>query len=220
MAAELLFPKLVIFGASGPTGRHLVQNALTKGHFVSAVVRSPDKFDISHEKLEVLKGDVFDSESLNPILQGKDAVLSCLGAHGTSVFKHTTLYSESMKSISAAMERNKVERLVCVTSWGTRKEPGNPKIMEYLLKPLIMAGFIHDMALMERMLMETKLNYTVVRPPELKNGPAKGDYAVQEGQIVPNASWSIPRADVAEFMLSSLNTQEWDRKCVAIGRKS
>lgn len=175
---------------------------------------------VSHEKLEVIKGDVFDSESLNPILQGKDAVLSCLGAHGTSVFKHTTLYSESMKSISAAMERNKVERLVCVTSWGTRKEPGNPKIMEYLLKPLIMAGFIHDMALMERMLMETKLNYTVVRPPELKNGPAKGDYAVQEGQIVPNASWSIPRADVAEFMLSSLNTQEWDRKCVAIGRKS
>ena len=46
MAAELLFPKLVIFGASGPTGRHLVQQALNKGHLVSAVVRSPDKFDI------------------------------------------------------------------------------------------------------------------------------------------------------------------------------
>ena len=58
-----------------------------------------------HEKLEVIKGDVFDSESLVPVLEGKDAVLSCLGAHGTSVFKHTTLYSESMKSISAAMEK-------------------------------------------------------------------------------------------------------------------
>lgn len=58
-----------------------------------------------HEKLEVVKGDVFDSESLVPVLEGKDAVLSCLGAHGTSVFKHTTLYSESMKSISAAMEK-------------------------------------------------------------------------------------------------------------------
>ncbi|XP_058968375.1 flavin reductase (NADPH) [Pocillopora verrucosa] len=220
MAAELLFPKLVIFGASGPTGRHLVQQALNKGHLISAVVRSPDKFDIRHEKLEVIKGDVFDSESLNPILQDKDAVLSCLGAHGTSVFKHTTLYSESMKSISAAMERSNVDRLVCVTSWGTQKEPGNPKLMEYLLKPLMMAGFIHDMALMERMLMETKLNYTVVRPPGLKNGPAKGDYSVQEGQIVPNTSWFIPRADVADFMLSSLNTPEWDRKCVAIGSKS
>lgn len=63
-----------------------------------------------------------------------------------------------------------MDRLVCVTSWGTQKEPGNPKLMEYLLKPLMMAGFIHDMALMERMLMKTKLNYTVVRPPGLKNG--------------------------------------------------
>ena len=52
------------------------------------------------------------------------------------------------------------------------------------------------------------------------SGPAKGDYSVQEGQIVPNTSWFIPRADVADFMLSSLNTPEWDRKCVAIGSKS
>jgi len=58
-----------------------------------------------HEKLEVIKGDVFNTESLVPILEGKDAVLSCLGAHGTSVFKHTTLYSESMKAISSAMEK-------------------------------------------------------------------------------------------------------------------
>ncbi|XP_022784844.1 uncharacterized protein LOC111325299 isoform X3 [Stylophora pistillata] len=154
---------------------------------------------VSHEKLEVLKGDVFDSESLNPILQGKDAVLSCLGAHGTSVFKHTTLYSESMKSISAAMERNKVERLVCVTSWGTRKEPGNPKIMEYLLKPLIMAGFIHDMALMERMLMETKLNYTVVRLKEItqckKGRLSRTRHGLYQEPMLPNSCYRrlIPR---------------------------
>ena len=58
-----------------------------------------------HEKLEVIKGDVFNAESLLPILEGKDAVLSCLGAHGTSVFKRTTLYSESAKAISSAMEK-------------------------------------------------------------------------------------------------------------------
>ena len=57
-----------------------------------------------------------------------------------------------------------------MSSWGTQKEPGNPKLIEWFLKPLIMAGFIHDMALMEKILMETKLNYTVVRPPGLTNG--------------------------------------------------
>ena len=58
-----------------------------------------------HEKLDIIKGDIFNSESLVPVLEGKDAVLSCLGAHGTSVFRHTTLYSESMKSIMSAMEK-------------------------------------------------------------------------------------------------------------------
>ena len=58
---------------------------------------------------------------------------------------------------------------MCVTSWCTRKEAGNPKTVEWLLKPVAMAGFIHDMALMESILMESGLCYTVVRPPGLNN---------------------------------------------------
>ena len=66
--------------------------------------------------------------------------------------------------------RTNLNRLVCVTSWSTQKEPGNPKLIEWFFKPLVMAGFIHDMALMENLLMESKLCYTVVRPPGLSNG--------------------------------------------------
>ena len=66
--------------------------------------------------------------------------------------------------------RSNLQRIVCVTSWGTRKEPGSPKLIEWFLKPIVMAGFIHDMALMESILMESKLCYTVVRPPGLNNG--------------------------------------------------
>ena len=65
--------------------------------------------------------------------------------------------------------RSKLQRIVCVTSWCTRKEAGNPKTVEWLLKPVAMAGFIHDMALMESILMESGLCYTVVRPPILNN---------------------------------------------------
>ena len=65
--------------------------------------------------------------------------------------------------------RSKLQRIVCVTSWCTRKEAGNPKTVEWLLKPVAMAGFIHDMALMESILMESGLCYTVVRPPGLNN---------------------------------------------------
>jgi len=125
-----------------------------------------------------------------------------------------------MKAIASAMEKTNLNRLVCVTSWSTQKEPGSPKLMEWFLKPLLMAGFIHDMALMENLLLESKLCYTVVRPPGLSNDPAKSDYKVMEGQFVPGAPMFIPRADVADFMLSSLDTHDWDRKCVAIGKKA
>lgn len=220
MAAELPFPKLVVFGASGPMGRLVVQQALQKGHLVCAVVRSPEKFDIKHEKLQVIKGDVFNSEALVPVLEGKDAVVSCLGAHGTSVFKHTKLYSETMTSIISAMAKTNLQRIVCVTSWCTRKEPGSPKLLEWFLKPIAMAGFIHDMALMENILMESNLAYTVVRPPGLSNDPAKANYSVVEGQFVPDAAWFIPRADVADFIVTSLQKRDWDGKCMAIGRKA
>ncbi|XP_068690388.1 flavin reductase (NADPH)-like [Montipora foliosa] len=220
MAAELLFPKLVIFGASGPMGLLVVQQALQKGHLVYAVVRSPEKFNIKHENLDVIKGDVFNSESLVPVLEGKDAVVSCLGVHGSSLFRPTKLYSETMRSITSAMERSNLQRIVSVTSWATRKVPGNPKLIEWFLKPITMAGFIHDMAAMESILENSNLCYTVVRPPILNNDPSKGDYSVVDGQVVPGASWFIPRADVADFIVASLQKRDWDRKCMAIGRKT
>ena len=63
-----------------------------------------------------------------------------------------------------------MQRIVCVTSWGTRKAPGIPKLLDWFFKPIFAAGFIHDMALMESILMESNLSYTVVRPPGLNNG--------------------------------------------------
>lgn len=75
-----------------------------------------------------------------------------------------------LTSCIVASFRTNLNRFVCVTSWSTRREPGSPKLIEWFLKPLLMSGFIHDMALMENLLMESKLCYTVVRPPGLSNG--------------------------------------------------
>lgn len=75
-----------------------------------------------------------------------------------------------LRSCIVASFRTNLNRFVCVTSWSTQREPGSPKLIEWFLKPLLMSGFIHDMALMENLLMESKLCYTVVRPPGLSNG--------------------------------------------------
>ncbi|KAJ7378482.1 hypothetical protein OS493_023017 [Desmophyllum pertusum] len=85
--AGLLFPKLVVFGASGQTGHQVVLQALTKGYSVTAVVRNPEKFYIKQENLEVIQGDVFDPESTSAILKGKNAVISCLGFQDGTFFR-------------------------------------------------------------------------------------------------------------------------------------
>ncbi|KAJ7378483.1 hypothetical protein OS493_023018 [Desmophyllum pertusum] len=217
-AADLLFPKLVVFGASGPTGRQVVQQALSKGHSVAAVVRNPEKFELKHENLEVVKADVFDTESLAPILEGKSAVMSCLGFHWGTFFSPTTLYSKSITSIITATERSGIERLVCVTGIYTQKDPSNPRWMDWLVRPLA-RSFINDMALMEDIVTKSNLCCTIVRPPALNHGPVTDNYLVGEGQSVPGSAWSVSRADVAHFMLKSLQSKEWDKKGVAIAGK-
>ncbi|KAL9969697.1 hypothetical protein ACROYT_G021948 [Oculina patagonica] len=216
--SQLLFPKLVVFGASGRTGHQVVQQALAKGHSVTAVVRSPETFYIKDGSLEVVKGDVFDPEFLATVLKGKDAVISCLGFSG-SFFWPTTLYSKSITSITTAMERSGIGKLVCVTCIYTQKDPSNPRWMDWLLRPLA-RSFMNDMALMEDIVMKSNhLCYTIVRPPCLSEEPATANYLLAEGQSVPEGVKTVPRADLAHFMLKSLDTKEWDKKGVAIDAK-
>ncbi|KAL9969698.1 hypothetical protein ACROYT_G021949 [Oculina patagonica] len=216
--SPLLFPKLVVFGASGRTGHKVVQQALEKGHSVTAVVRSPEKFYIKDGNLEVVKGDVFDPESLAPVLEGKNAVISCLGFHEGTFVSPTTLYSKSITSITTAMERSGIARLVCLTGIYTQKDPSNPRWMDWLLRPFA-RSFMNDMALMEDIVIKSNLCYTIVRPPCLSEEPATANYLLAEGQSVPEGEKTVPRADLAHFMLKSLETKEWDKKGVAIDAK-
>ncbi|KXJ18180.1 uncharacterized protein At2g34460, chloroplastic [Exaiptasia diaphana] len=211
--------KLAVLGATGPTGMEAVKKSLELGHHVTAIVRSPDKLNnIKNENLDVVKANIFEPESLVPHLQGKDAVLSYLGAHGTTVFNPTTLYSESMKSIMTAMERSNVNRIVTLTSWIT-EYPNNTPIKVKLVRPImLLGGFMKDMRRMEKILEESSFNYTIIRPPGLSNASAKKNYKlVEAAQFVDGAGMFIPRADVADASLKVLLTPEWDKKAVAIG---
>jgi uncharacterized protein YbjT (DUF2867 family) len=121
------------------------------------------------------------------------------------------------------MSRTGVKRVVAITSWNTESQ-GAPFVVEYLLKPLFLSGFIHDMCAMERQLAATDLNYTIVRPPFLTETPypqSPDRMVAVEGQSAAHAGASVrmSRADVAAFMLSALDTNQWDRKMVAVGTK-
>ncbi|XP_046848960.1 flavin reductase (NADPH)-like isoform X2 [Xenia sp. Carnegie-2017] len=163
--------KLLVFGATGETGRELVKQSLKLGHFVTVLVRDLQKMDIRHDNLEVIKGDARDLSSFESVLAGKDAVLSCIGTRECrGPFQFTSLYSDTMKNMILAMKRNDVKRIVAVTSWCTQPGPNNPWFIEWFLKPFIIGAILRDMAIMEEMLAKTDedmINYTIVRPPRL-----------------------------------------------------
>ena len=102
--------KLTIFGSTGGTGRQLVTQALEQGHTVTAFVRSPEKLDQKHEKLQTAKGDVMDIALVERAVQGQDAVLCTLSMPTMSKNK---LRANGMKNIIQAMKKTGVKRIVC-----------------------------------------------------------------------------------------------------------
>ncbi|XP_072049027.1 flavin reductase (NADPH)-like isoform X2 [Amphiura filiformis] len=208
--------KLVILGATGPTGQCLVTQALDAGHEVTAVVRNTDKMTTTHDKLKVVTGDIFSESSLQEQMSGQDAVLSCLGSHD-GWMAEVTLYTESIKSIVGAMRAANVTRVICLTAWCTTDEKGTFMI-DWIMKPLFLKKILKNMGTMEEYLIGCEdINYTVVKPPGLGSGNVtEKEIKTEFGQYVNGGAQRIIRADVARFMISCLNTDTWEKKLVSI----
>jgi putative NADH-flavin reductase len=193
-----------VFGASGPTGREIVQQALTAGHSVTAFVRDPAKLAVLRPGLEIVSGDVTSRDgAVTAAVGGADAVLSALGVrdHGP-----TTVYSQRTTSIADAMKAAGARRLICISSAGMEIPPGAPITQRLVMKQLLQRVYRHpfaDMAAMEHFLEGTDLTWTVVRAPRLRSGPRTGTYRVCIDEPLPKGR-SITRADLADFMIQSI----------------
>ncbi len=195
--------KLLIIGATGGTGRELVQQALEHGHHVTAFARDPAKVKIKHERLVVVKGDVLDRTSVELAVKGMDAVLSALG-HKRWIIP-TRIVSEGTRNIVTAMEKHGVRRLVCETSLGVSDSRGKLGLYYTLFViPVIVFSYFRDKERQEKLIKESGLDWIIVRPGQLTNGKKRGKY--RSGLDIGNyvTTVSISRADVADFMLKHL----------------
>ena len=202
---------LLIIGATGGTGRELVKQALEQGHNVTAFARNPTNVRIQHQNLTVVKGDVLDYSSVENAVKGRHAVLSALG-HKKCLIK-TKILSEGTKNIIAAMEKHGVKRFICETSLGVGDSRGRLGLYHTLFViPFIIYFYFRDKELQERYILESSLNWTIVRPGRLTNGRKRGVY--RHGLDIGNwvlTVW-ISRADVADFMLKQLTDNSYLHK--------
>lgn len=208
---------ITVFGANGPTGRLLVQQALTAGHDVSAVTRRPADFPLRDDALRVVEGDVFDAAAVSAAVEGADAVLSALGVpYGRD---EITVYSVGARNILAAMAENGVTRFACVSSSALDPAAGphGGFLFEKLLQPLIVNVFgrqlYADMRRMEEIVTASDLDWTIVRPSGLYDGDGVTAYAYAE-RYTPGAFTS--RADLANVLLRQAEESTYARRIVAV----
>ena len=201
--------KILIIGATGGTGRQLVQQALDQGHQVTALVRKPEKLKIEHPNLRVMQGNVLDYSSVERAARGQSAVLSALG-HKRFLWP-TRILSRGTESILRAMKNCQVPRFICETSLGVGNAVGRLGLPPTLVfVPLILPFYLWDRVRQEKLIADaTAIDWVIVRPPILTNAPACGKY--RHGFNVGNYIWPrrISRADVADFMLRRLNDDSY-----------
>jgi putative NADH-flavin reductase len=219
--------KLTIVAATGGIGRHLLEQAVAAGHDVTAVVRNPNK--LSGEAVRIVTADLAaaDPAALESAVAGADAVLSGLGPRSTS---ETGIASRGTRAIVQAMQATGVRRIVVVSAApiGTVPSPGRPKpprhdpgdgfFMRHLFSQVARTLFREhyaDLALMEDMLRDSGLDWTVVRPPRLTDKPATGTYRTAYGHNL-RRGFFVSRADVAHLMLRVLDQPETVKQAIGI----
>ncbi len=202
--------ELAVFGASGRTGRPLVQQALDAGHDVIALVRTPATFPIKHERLTVVQGDALNASDVDEVVQGADAVLSVLGQSKNSP---KDLQTVATKNIVAAMETYGITRFVSLTGAGVDAPQDKPKFINHVIKfalKTLQGAVLADAEQHVKVLQASQLDWVIVRGPMLTEGPYTGKYRV--GWVGVNTGTRISRADVADFMLKQVTDNTYIHK--------
>ncbi|MGQ4485723.1 NAD(P)H-binding protein [Streptomyces sp. 372A] len=208
--------RITLFGATGPTGRHLTEQAVAAGHEVTAVIRRPGSLP-ARPGVTPAVADATDPAAVDAAVEGADAVLSALGARFSK--QPVTLYSQSAAAITRAMSRHGVGRLLVVSS--SIADPGwrptGAHFFNHVLDPLVnrrLGRTLHaDMRRMEDVVRRTALDWTLVRPSGLFEHPVVTDY-----RTAPSSADGVftARSDLAASMLRELEERRHVRTAMGV----
>ena len=218
--------KLTIFAATGGVGGQLLEQAVDAGHDVTAVVRNPARLS---RPVRAVTADMTaaDPAAVEAAVAGADAVLSGLGPRSNA---DAGVAAQGTRVIVAAMQATGVRRIVAVSAApvGTVATPGRPNapkhdpgdgfFMRHLLShvaSVTLGKVFADLAQMEDILAGSGLDWTVVRPPRLTGKPLTGRYRTAYGQNL-RGGLSVPRADVAQYMLKVLGQPDTIKQAIGI----
>lgn len=194
--------KILVIGATRGIGKSLVECALKENNEVSVLARNPDKIVTKHRLLNVIKGDILDSDTITRVVQEQEAVCSCVGVPIT--FKPVELFSRGAAHVIQAIGHNPGLRYIAVTGIGAGDSRGHGGFLyDRIFKPLFLKTIYADKDIEERLIKNSDTKWLIVRPAALTNGPRTGAYRVLhdlDGIKIRRVS----RLDVADYILKQL----------------
>lgn len=206
--------RVLVFGGTKGVGRFFVQRAHEMGHAVTVFARDPGSVDAWRPAaVRVVKGDAKDRAAVVAAVPGHDAVLISLGPTGVERVQH--FIGRATEWIVEAMEAANVRRLILMSGLGVGQSRNEaPGIMRWLAIPTILRPTFTDRANAEAVVLQSGLDWTIVRPLYLTDEAPTGRWrATTNGRDVRGG---IPRGDVAAFLLEELTHPDHVRKAVAL----
>jgi putative NADH-flavin reductase len=198
---------VLLLGATGFSGKEVLSELLSKNHKVTIITRKKASVDSKDKNLTVLEGNVLDESLINEAVKNQDAVINCLGIGGKGNAKPNSLVSDATKILVNSMERYNVKRLICMSNVGAGDSMQfQPWIFSKVVLPYFMKWLkviIDDKNIMEPIVMDSSLDWTILRFPNIINKPPKEKVTTSfDGKRL---KMSITNKDLANFMVNQLN---------------
>lgn len=206
--------KILIIGGSRGIGKAMVDSSVRRGLDVTVLARFPEKIDSSSTSLSIVKGDVLNREDLKSVIPGQDVICSCIGVPIT--FKPVSLFSRAAQNIVEVMGQENNQKLIAVTGIGSGDSKGHGGFLyDRIFKPIFLSTIYQDKDREEAIIQASSLDWLIVRPAGLTNGPQTGSYRAIDNLDGVTAK-RISRLDVADYILNQIENPSHFGKAVLL----
>src|SRR5690554_4377204 len=168
--------------------------------------------NLKHTNLTVYEGNVSNPKEVEHAVKNHDAVFCALGDGRAGKIR-----AEGTFNIINAMNKAEVKKLICLSTLGMGESYGNLNfIWRHIMFGMLLKRAFNDHKLQEEYIRNSNLDFTIVRPSALTDGAMTNGYKIDFDGKYKKLNLKISRADVADFMLRQLHSENYVRKAVSI----
>ena len=217
--------KILLLGATGRTGKHVIEEALKKGHTITTIARDPVK--LSEYPVEILTGTPYDYETVESAIEGCQAVINTLNISRKSdnpwskLTAPRDLLSRSASNAIQAMVKHGIKRYVALSTYGAGNSwRSTPVVLKLIVLTSNLKYAFRDHGRQEELLKESDLEYTVCRAPMLTSRINKSGIISIAGEEGSPAAMKLSRNSAAEFFIKIIESGDYIKETVNLSNRS